>query len=126
MGYPVRRGYIYQVEDKILKLPPEDEREIHEARRPFLVFSADATNCDLGFPIVSGFPISKSTKYKTEFDVVLNCGEGNLNKKGWVRIHALQPLLKADLQDCTGKPLDADKLDQIEAQLFRFLGSLNM
>ncbi|MCA4724832.1 type II toxin-antitoxin system PemK/MazF family toxin [Mycolicibacterium fortuitum] len=126
MTFPVRRGYIYQVEDKILRLPPEDKRQVHIERRPFLVFSGDVTNGDSTWPVVSGFPISSSTTYRTEFDVQLGAGDGNLSKKGWVRIHAVQPLLKTDLQDCTGKKLADTQLLQIEAQLFRFIGSLSM
>ena len=36
----------------------------------------------------------------------------------------LQPILKADLEDFLGKPLLANRMEQIEAQLFRFLDTL--
>lgn len=125
MTYPVRRGYVYQVDDKLLRLPPEDERTVYTGRRPFLVLSGDATNSDSEWSVVSGFPISTSPKYKTEFDVELGPGEGGLASAGWVRIHALQPLLKTDLQDWTGMRLESNRLVEIEAQLFRFLEALN-
>jgi len=124
MPYPVRRGYIYQVNDAVLRLPPEEQRQVHNERRPFLVFSGDTINSDATFQVVSGFPISSSTTYRTEFDVKLATGDGNVSKKCWVRVHALQPILKTDLQDCTGKRLSDTLLEQIEAQLFRFLGSV--
>lgn len=124
MTSPIRRGYIYHVRDEILRLPPEAERKTHSERRPFLVFSGDATNSDSSFVVASGFPLSTSPRYRTEFDVELSAGEGNLPKRGWVRIHALQPVLKADLEDWLGKPLLADRMEEIEAQLFRFLDAL--
>ncbi|TVS77002.1 type II toxin-antitoxin system PemK/MazF family toxin [Mycobacterium helveticum] len=122
--FPIRKGYIYQVRDEILRLPPEPEREVHETRRPFLIYSGDPTNNDQSYPVVSGFPLSKSTRYRTEFDVKLAAGEGNVSEKCWVRIHALQPLLKTDLGDCGGKPLTPERMEEIEAQLFRYLDAL--
>lgn len=122
MAYPIRRGYIYLVRDGVLRLPPEDAREVHSTRRPFLVLSGDTTNSDGAYLVAAGCPISKSTRFRTEFCVKVSAGEGNLPEKGWVRTHALQPVLKSDLQDCTGKALDDERIEQVVAQLERFLG----
>jgi hypothetical protein len=42
-----------------------------------------------------------------------------------VRIHALQPVLKTDLDDSSG-PVPAALVEEVEAQLFLFLDSLQI
>jgi hypothetical protein len=39
-------GGLYLVADSKLTLPPEDEREIHDERRRFLVLSGSETNSE--------------------------------------------------------------------------------
>ena len=66
-------------------------------------------------------PISSSTARKTGYCVKLNAGEGGLVKKGWVRVIAVQPLLKSDLQDRLGV-VPAERLEEVQARLFQYLG----
>ena len=68
-----------------------------------------------------GCPVSKSTSYKTQFDVRLASGEAGVTQKCWIRIPAIQPLLKTDLEDRTGT-LAAERLEEVQAPLLEYLG----
>src|ERR1035438_4955183 len=103
-------GSLYLVNDSKLTLPPEQERQVHEERRRFLVLSSPETNSDPEWPVVLGCPVSASTNFKTRFDVKLAYGEAGASKKCWIRVPAVQPLLKTDLEDLTGT-LTADRLE---------------
>lgn len=74
-----------------------------------------------GWRTVLAAPISTSTKRKTSYCVKLGAGEGGLSKKSWVRVISIQPLLKSDLQDRLGV-LNADRLEEIQARLFQYMG----
>src|SRR3954463_15952510 len=96
---PPVNGGVYLVPDQLLTLPPNDDRTVHPERRPVVVLSGLRTNNAAEWPFVLAVPLSSSTTLKTEFCVKISAGEGNLTKKTWARIPAVQPLLKTDLQD---------------------------
>jgi mRNA-degrading endonuclease toxin of MazEF toxin-antitoxin module len=114
-------GGIYFVTDSKLTLLPREDRQIHEERRRFVILSGSETNLDDSWPVILGCPISSSTSFKTRFDVKLAAGEAGTTKKCWIRIPAAQPLLKADLEDLTGK-LDGERLQEVQARLLQYLG----
>lgn len=114
-------GGVYYVKDSAITLPPNDERVVHDERRPVVVLSGPSTNSFAGWRIVLVAPISSSTTLKTQFCVKLRSGEGGLSKKSWVRVVAVQPLLKDDLQDMCDT-LSAERLEEIQARLFQYMG----
>ena len=120
MSDPVIGG-VYYVADQALTLPPNDRRELHAERRPVLVISGPKTNSDATWRFVLVAPISSSTSHRTRFCVQLGAGVANLSKKGWVRIPATQPLMKADLEDRTGI-VPGPKLEEARARLMDYLG----
>lgn len=124
MPAPVTGG-LYLVADSKLTLLPEEQRQVHDERRRFLVLSGSETNFDEKWPIVLGCPVSASTRYRTRFDVQLAYGEAGVTKKCWIRIPANQPLLKDDLQDLTGT-LSADRLEEAQTRLLEYLGLISL
>ncbi|GAB3428545.1 type II toxin-antitoxin system PemK/MazF family toxin [Flindersiella endophytica] len=114
-------GGVYYVSDEKLSLPPESIRQVHEERRRFLVLSGSGTNSETGWLVVTGCPISGSTGFRTRFDVKLAANEAGVTKKCWVRVPAIQPLLKSDLEDLTGT-LTADRLVEVQTRLLQYLG----
>lgn len=121
MTLPVIVGGIYLVNDRAIQMPPEDKRNLHTTRRSFLVLSGTDTNTDPKWPIVFGCPLSTAHTFVSKFDVKIPFGEGNVNKKCWVRIPLAQPLTKADLQDHTGV-LSASRLEEVQAHLVWYMG----
>lgn len=119
MATPVVGG-IYIVRDGALTLPPNDRRDVHPTR-PVVVLSRPDTNVDPNWPVVLVCPLSSSTGLKTRFCVKLAAGEANSNKKTWIRVPAVQPLLKSELGSHTGT-LDQDKLEEVQARLLEYLG----
>lgn len=95
-------GGVYYVADDKLALPPESKRTRHEERRSFVVVSGQPQNNDSRWPLVLGCPISSSTTHRTRFCIKLSQGEANLGKKSWIRVPAIQPLDKGDLEDLLG------------------------
>ena len=81
----------------------------------------DVVNSNQGWPLALVAPISSSTSLKTGLCVRLSAGEANLPKKCWVRVVAVQPLMKTDLQDRLGF-LSAERLEEVQARLFQYLG----
>jgi mRNA-degrading endonuclease toxin of MazEF toxin-antitoxin module len=118
---PVYAGGIYLVKDDLLRLIPSEERQVHITRRPLVVVSGPETNSDLSWPFVLACPLSTSTTRRTRFDVELAAGQGNLTKKTWVRIPAVQPFMKRDLQDHSGI-LEARLIEQIHTRLVQYMG----
>lgn len=118
---PVINGGVYYVKDPVISLPPNDDRNIHEERRPVVVLSGPNTNSFAGWRTVLVAPISSSTSLKTQYCIKLSAGEGGLTRKCWVRIVAVQPLLKSDLEDRLGV-LPAERLEEIQARLFQYMG----
>lgn len=108
-----------------LTLPPESVRgDAHKTARPFLVISADTKNLDPNWPTVVGFPLSTSTTFRTQFDVKLAAGDGNVPKKCWVRVPAIQPIAKEDLADKLGE-LPAELMLDVEAGIAEYLALLD-
>lgn len=52
---------------------------------------------------------------------MLRADAANLPKKGWVRVSAVQPLMKSQLGDLTGI-LTADKFEEVQARLLEYMG----
>jgi mRNA-degrading endonuclease toxin of MazEF toxin-antitoxin module len=118
---PAVNGGVYYVKDSTISLPPNEGREPHEQRRPVVVVSGPTTNSNGGWPVVLVAPISSSTSRKTSYCVKLAAGEGGVAKRCWVRVVAIQPLRKADLEDRLGV-LPATRLEEVQARLFQYLG----
>ncbi|MFB4275304.1 type II toxin-antitoxin system PemK/MazF family toxin [Nonomuraea sp. MTCD27] len=116
-------GGVYLVGDKEVRLIPEEERVVHDERRPVVVVTGGGTNSDTSWPFVLACPISGSTSRRTRFDVHLARGQGGVVKKCWIRVPAVQPLLKTALEDRTGT-LDEDLLTQVQGRLAQYLGLL--
>lgn len=123
-------GSIYYVPDEDARLPGEEAaRLVHEERRVVLVVSdqgevhgTNALPSDT-WPSVWVVPISSSTSYKTRFDVKIGAGEGNLRKKGWARVPALQVMDKDLLEDMIGQ-VQPETLRLVTAQVLNYLGVL--
>lgn len=113
-------GGIYLVDDSKVILLPAERREIHEERRRFLVLSGPETNSDPRWPVLLGCPLSGSTRFRTRFDVKLAYGEAGVTKKSWIRVPAIQPILKTDIQDLTGT-LAATRLAEVQARLLEYM-----
>jgi mRNA-degrading endonuclease toxin of MazEF toxin-antitoxin module len=119
-----RLGDVYLVSDDALSLPPIDDCKVHRERRPVVVLSGETTNSDPAWLTVLVVPLSSSTTRKTRYCVKLGVGDGNLTKKTWARVPAVQPLAKGHLQDFTGS-LPADKLEQIQARVLEYMGLID-
>lgn len=117
-------GGLYLVSDSKLTLLPAEERRLHDERRRFVVLSGSETNSDMGWPVVLGCPVSASTRFRTKFDVRLAFGEAGATKKCWIRVPALQPLLKDDLQDLTGT-LPGGRLAETQTRVLQYLGLIS-
>ncbi|GIH98760.1 type II toxin-antitoxin system PemK/MazF family toxin [Planobispora takensis] len=124
MPGPYMAGGVHLVSDKALRLIPEEERVVHDERRPVVVVTGTETNGDPAWPFVLICPISGSTSRRTRFDVQLAKGQGGAVKKCWIRIPAVQPLMKSALEDRTGM-LDEDLLTQLQGRLAQYLGLLD-
>jgi mRNA-degrading endonuclease toxin of MazEF toxin-antitoxin module len=116
-------GGVYLVRDERLRLIPEEERVMHDSRRPVLVVTGPATNGETDWPFVLACPISGSTSRRTRYDVQLATGQGGVTKKCWIRVPAVQPLLKAHLEDRSGT-LDERLLSQVQTRLAQYMGLL--
>jgi mRNA-degrading endonuclease toxin of MazEF toxin-antitoxin module len=117
---PVIVGGLYFVADHKIVLPPEEERMLHQERRRFVVLTSADTNRDPEWPTVLGAPLSASTRYRTRFDVKIAAAEAGTTKKCWIRIPAVQPLKKSDLEDLTGV-LSEQRLWEARARLFHYI-----
>ena len=104
----------------MITLPPDDDREYHAERRPVLVVSGSLTNSDATWPFVLACPLSSSTTRKTRYCVKLSAEEA-AGKKTWVRVPAVQPLLKAQLQDMV-QTIDEGRLEEVHARIVQYLG----
>ena len=118
---PVQLGGIYLVADEPLVMPPHARRTIHTTRRPVVVLSGDNSNSDPDWEFVLVAPLSTTPHFKTKFCVAIPKGEGNVSKDTWVRVPAVQPIMKDDLQDQSGVLL-APRIEQIQASLLVYAG----
>jgi mRNA-degrading endonuclease toxin of MazEF toxin-antitoxin module len=112
-------GGIYWVSDEALTLPPNDDRKLHP-RRMVVVISGPG-NADPAWPLVQVMPLSSEASRKTKYCVRVPAGEGNVERKCWIRIPASQPLLKTDLQDHVGV-LPGARLAEVQARHLLYLG----
>lgn len=119
MKSPIRKGGVYWVADSCLTLPPNDDREL-KPTRPVIVVSGDETNENPDWPIVLVIPVSTSHTLKTEFCLKLGAGVGNLPRKGWARVVAIQPLTKEQIQDLMGM-LPSETVALLEENLFAYM-----
>jgi mRNA-degrading endonuclease toxin of MazEF toxin-antitoxin module len=117
----VLAGGVYLVKDDRIRLLPEEDRVVHDPRRPVVIVSGPDTNGDPGWPVVLVCPISGSTSRRTRYDVQLAAGQGGVVKKCWIRVPAVQPLLKTHLEDRSGT-LDERLLSQLHARLVQYIG----
>ncbi|WP_432107358.1 type II toxin-antitoxin system PemK/MazF family toxin [Streptomyces sp. AA1529] len=124
MSVPVLAGGVYYVVDEKLRLIPDEQRQLHEARRPVLVVTGPTANGDLEWPFTLVCPISGSTGRRTRYDVQLAAGQGGLVKKCWIRVPAAQPLMKVALGDRLGT-LEERLLSQVQARLAQYLGMID-
>lgn len=124
MPGPYVAGGVYLVPDKVLRLIPEESRDVHDERRPVVVVTGGESNGDLDWPFLLACPVSGSTRRRTRFDVQLSRGQGGAVKKCWIRIPAVQPLMKTALEDRTGV-LDEELLTQVQGRLAQYLGLLS-
>ena len=121
MPGPHLAGGVYLISGKTLRLIPEEQRVVHDERRPVVVVTGIESNGDPEWPFVLACRISASTRRRTRFDVQLAMGQGGATKKCWIRIPAVQPLMKSDLEDQSGT-LDEALLTQVQGRLAQYLG----
>lgn len=124
MPLSVTAGGVYYVVDEKLRLIPDEQRTLHMTRRPVIVVTGFEANSTPAWPFVLVCPISSSTSRKTRYDVQLAAGQGGVGKKCWVRIPAVQPIMKDKLEDQTGT-VDGRILSQVQARLAQYLGLLD-
>ncbi|MYQ46080.1 hypothetical protein GTW40_13595 [Streptomyces sp. SID4985] len=124
MIVPVYSGGVYYVTDDKLRLIPDEDRQLHETRRPVLVVTGPTTNSDVEWPFVLVCPISSSTSRRTRYDIQLAQGQGGVLKKCWVRVPAIQPLMKDKLGDRLGT-IEGRLLSQVQVRLAQYLGMLD-
>lgn len=115
-----RLGGVYQVQDAVLTLPPNDQRRVHATRRPVVVVSGPRTNDDRNWLLVLVVPLSTSPAYATPLCVPLKRGQGNLTADTWARVSATQPLLKDALEDFSGI-LPIQQIQQIQGKLMVYM-----
>lgn len=96
---------------------------MHRVR--FVVVMSEQPVCHSdAWPIVSCCPLSSSTKYDTEYDVVIPKGiVTGENKDTIARVHMIQPIEKAHLNNRVNT-LDVALFDQIVANLAAHFGKL--
>ncbi|MFE5108570.1 type II toxin-antitoxin system PemK/MazF family toxin [Streptomyces sp. NPDC056663] len=121
---PVYAGGVYYVTDEKLRLIPDEDRQLHTTRRPILVVSGPSSNGDMAWPFILVCPISSSTTRKTRYDIQLAAGQGGVVKKCWVRVPAIQPLMKDMLGDQLGT-LEGRLLSQVHTRLAQYMGLLD-
>jgi mRNA-degrading endonuclease toxin of MazEF toxin-antitoxin module len=121
----VLTGGMYYVEDSLIRFPGEGAgRTPHVERRVVVVISGAATASDTGWPFVVVCPFSSQTKLKTRFCVPIPADQAPSLKKTWVRVPALSPLAKTDLQDFI-QPLSEDRFREVQARVAQYLGFLD-
>ncbi len=117
-------GDVFLVADRLLNLPPASDRRVYPDTqpRPFVVLSF-LNGPDLALPTVLGCPISSETTRWTPLCVKLGAGEAGLKRKSWIRVPALQPVAKSDLDPnkLLGR-LPQDKLETAQKRILRYLG----
>ena len=116
----IDQGGVYQVADAEVVFVPSAGRTTHESRF-VVVVSGPRTNDDPTWPLVLVVPCSGQSTYKTALCVKLNYGDGNLQRKCWARVPAVQALQKVTLADRIGK-LPEPKLEEILTRLVEYLG----
>jgi mRNA-degrading endonuclease toxin of MazEF toxin-antitoxin module len=114
---------IYEVPDGVIRLPPENDRQKHRVR--FVVVMSEQKVCHSdAWPIVSCCPLSSSTRYDTEYDVVIPKGiVTGEDKETTARVHMIQPIEKAHLTNRVNT-LPVDLFDAIIANLAAHFGKL--
>ncbi|HVC81802.1 MAG TPA: type II toxin-antitoxin system PemK/MazF family toxin [Chloroflexota bacterium] len=123
-------GSIYYIPDVRLRLPGDIDSRTHHPQRPVLIVSDQnarhGTNAQPSqlWPSVLIVPLSSSTTGRTKFDVRLGAGEGNLPKKSWARVPALQVVDKDYIGDYLGKVTPA-VLEMVNAQILNYLGLID-
>ena len=120
---PPRKGGVFMVYDKVINLPPDASRQMHN-QRPSIIVSGDATNAESAWPTVLVVPTSTQSALASEYCVELAKGIGNLPKKCWARVVLVQPVAKADLRDFLGK-IPAIELELLEQNLLAYMGSID-
>ena len=113
-------GGVYQIKDNLIRLPPVEKRQQHNTR-PFLVLSPAKVVQDNKWPVVVGYPLSTSRKSKTEFDVLVQRHEAACEQGCWVRVPAIQPVEKKNLDFYKGQ-LYSQTLDHVCAAVAAYLG----
>lgn len=119
---PVVIGGIYWVNDHKIMMPPEANRTNH-SRRLVLVVSGP-TNDDPSWRLVQVMPLSSQPSLKSRWCVKIGAGQGNVERKCWVRVHLSQPILKEDLGDQVGV-LPEPLLRQVQAHMAAYHGLLD-
>lgn len=113
-------GGVYTVIDEKIRLLPAGERYKHPTR-PFLVLSPTAIMQDDAWPVVVGCPLSTSDKWHTEYDVEILKGVAGLESNSWVRVPAIQPIEKDDLDFFKGQ-VPGNLLVQVRASIAAYCG----
>lgn len=96
-------GSLHWMADVLLKLPGDGQQRTQHPRRIVLIVSdqnqAHGTNAlpSSTWPSVLAVPISSATTGRTRFDVRISAGEGNLERRSWARVPALQVVDKDHL-----------------------------
>lgn len=117
-----QQGQIFWVRDEIVRLPPDDQRSIHDSRT-VLVLSSNQWNSQPDCPSVLVYPVSSGAQ-ATSFDVRLGAGLGGLMKRSWARTALVQTL---DIRWLSDNPLatsgiPSDKFQDVLVQHMSMLG----
>jgi mRNA-degrading endonuclease toxin of MazEF toxin-antitoxin module len=123
MSMPPRKGGVFLVNDRLINLPPDDARNYH-GQRYVIIVSGNGPNSNGNWPLVLAVPASTQSTLKTQYCVTLAQGTGNLPKKCWARVVAVQPIAKADLGDYAGE-IPASMMTLLEQNLLAYMGLID-
>lgn len=123
MTMPPRKGGVFLVQDRLINLPPDATRNLH-SQRYVIIVSGNDPNSNANWPLVLAVPASTQSTLRTQYCVTLAQGTGNLPKKCWARVVAVQPIAKSDLGDYTGQ-IPPATMTLLEQNLLAYMGLID-
>lgn len=111
-------GDIHWVSDRVLTLPPEQDRDVVHNQRPVIIVSKFAAESNWKTALI--IPCSTSPKHKSRLCVPLAKGIANLSDDTWARVPALQVIAKDKILSKIGS-LPAEDYNLVMSRLWGYL-----